>query len=687
MTSVRSTVFATALALAAVLALAMPAKAQDHHEMGKMWTFEHVPKDYFQKTHGFELTQEWLDHARMSSLRFGGGCSASFVSPKGLIMTNHHCTRDFIAQASPENEDWVRDGFVAESMEKEVKLEGCSVQQLVRTRDITELMNRGIEDGDDDATVTRKRAENEQAILKQAREESPDLNPEVIKLYQGGVFMLYSYRFYTDVRLVVAPHLQTSHFGGDPDNFTYPRFGIDFTFCRAYENDKPVDSSSFYFQWDSGGAEEGESVFITGNPGRTSRLLSKSQLEVLRDITYPILLEGWEIEMDYIRAISAKDAEVEKQLRPRLLSLENSNKAVGGYLAGLRDPSLMSAKAKAERALRDAVDADPELSARYGDAWDRLTEIARQKRACEPRRRLYRPSVAGPIVERAYAALRATDDADRNAKIAAEIARIDVALDGDQKERLARDLSRIGGWMGRGDELVAAIAAHGGAAEMLDAMAEKSLFADDDKIAALLAGGADAVANSDDPALAVARILRDGGQESGRELSRLGQEEEVQKVRVGQAAFAVYGFTISPDATFSLRLSDGKVAGYPCNGTLAPHQTVFYGLFARNVEFGNRYPFNLPDIWRERAYRIDMVKPVNFVATNDIIGGNSGSPVIDKDRRVVGLVFDGNIEMLPNNFFYRDDIPRSVSVHTAAMEECLTKIYDAQRVVDELKGK
>jgi peptidase S46-like protein len=674
-------------ALVAALLLALPGAAQDHLEMGKMWTFEHVPKDYFEKNHGFELTQEWLDHVRMASLRFGGGCSGSFVSPDGLVMTNHHCARDFIAAASPENEDWVRDGYVAKNRGEEVQLEGCSVQQLVATRDITKDVNAGITAEDDDATITRKRNENQQKILAAARKADASLNPEVIKLYQGGVFMLYSYKVYTDVRLVVAPHLQTAHFGGDPDNFTYPRFGIDFTFCRAYENGKPADTSAFHFGWDSEGADKGESVFITGNPGRTSRLLTRAQLEVLRDVTYPILLENWAAEMDDIRKRSKADPEVEKELRPRLLRLENSNKAVGGYLSGLRDASLMRAKAKAEAELRAAVDADPELSAQYGDAWDRLAQISAEVRKCEPVLRLYTPEIVGPTVQRAILARRLTGNAERDQAIMTEILAIPGQSSRDGRAYALRRLESLRNWLGKADPLVASIMQHGDLGDALDTLAAQSIFADDEKTKALLEGGPDAVQSSDDPALVIARVHGEQRSAARTAYQKLKRDEEVQKVRVGQAAFGVYGFSISPDATYSLRLSDGKVDGYEYNGTIAPHQTVFYGLFARNTEFDNVYPFNLPDIWRERAYRIDMTKPVNFVATNDIIGGNSGSPVIDKNKNVVGLVFDGNIEMLPNNFFYRDEVPRSVSVHTAAIEECLTKIYEAKWVLEELKGQ
>ncbi|MEE9394263.1 MAG: S46 family peptidase [Planctomycetota bacterium] len=653
------------------------ALAQNDLELGKMWTFENVPKDYFKQTHGFDLTQSWLDKVRLASLRFGGGCSASFVSGKGLVMTNHHCCRDFIAKASPENEDWVKDGFLASSMAKEVPLEGLTVQQLAAMKDITTAVNDGIADSDDGATITSKRKANQDVILEAARTNFPRLSHEIVKLYQGGMFQLYSYRIYDDIRLVVAPHLQTAHFGGDHDNFTYPRYGIDFTFCRAYEDGKPVDSSKNFFRWNSDGAESGDLVFVTGSPGSTGRLMTHAQLEYTRDILYPILLEGWDLQIADLKARSAKSADFEKEMRPRVLRLENSIKAVTGFLTGLRDPNLMARKAEWEDALKKRLAGDPELSEKYLGAWDRLAEISQGMREVEPVQRLINGSMFGPAVQRAFTMTR---------QGLAEALKI-PAQSSPEAKGLAMARFEMGlRWLGKGDPILSSFLGGKKPAQAYDAMAAASLFVDDDAMTKLADGGEDAIEASQDPALVLVRKIRKLMESVRERRGELRAAENVEKTRVGQAVFAVYGTSVAPDATFTLRLSDGIVSEYPCNGTIAPARTSFYGMYGRNVEFGNHHPFDLPQVWLDRQDKVDLSRSVNFVATNDIIGGNSGSPVIDAQARIVGLIFDGNIEMLPNRFLYRDDIPRSVSVHVAAIEEALTKIYDAKWVMQELRN-
>ena len=672
----RSRVIISTLLISLAFTLApRPTAAQEVLGLGKMWTFENVPQDYFKEVHGFELSQEWLDAVRLASLRFGSGCSASFVSPRGLVMTNHHCARDHIARISPPDQDWVKNGFVAKTMKDEVPIPGLAVQQLVSMRDVTARMNAGLENLSDAGAIQERRQANEQAVLTAAGEKHPDLTARLVTLYQGGSYQLYLYKLYTDVRLVCAPHLQTAHFGGDPDNFTYPRYCIDFCFCRAYEDGKPVDSSKSHFKFDATGPEEGESVFITGNPGSTDRLMTFSQMEYTRDVRQPIILDLISGRLSALRAEAERGPERAKAVRTATLGMENADKAYRGYQAGLLDASLMAAKKESEAAFREKIEADPKLAKRFGSAWERLAEITERRRTHEPRRR-YHSDLGSPLMKRALALVGAKSTEKLVA--AAAISMKMSELERDQSQARVKNALR---WLPKNDAFRAVLA------KGLDKLAAASRIDDDEKLTTLIDGGPEAIAASNDPALVLARKLKGMMKENGREGTELTAAEEVEKSRIGQALFAVYGHSVSPDATSSLRLSDGKVKGFPYNGTIAPWWTSFYGLYARSLEFGNHHPFDLPQPWLDHEKKIDLKTPINFVATNDIIGGNSGSPVIDKQRRIVGLVFDGNIEMLSNRYLYRDDLPRSVSVHSAAILECLRKIYGAKHVARELLGK
>ena len=534
-----------------------PHPAVTHKELGRMWPFEHAPVEFFQQAYGFTPTPEWLEAARLASLRYGEWCSASFVSPRGLIMTNHHCARDNVAAVSPEGKDWLTTGFFAKSLEEEVRIPDLTVQQLVAMKDVTAAMNAGLVKDMSEADLARTLEANEKKILEEAAAAEKDLMHQVVSLYQGGSYQLYSYKVYRDIRMVGAPDLKIATFGGDPDNFTYPRFSLDFSFVRAWEDGKPADTSMHYFKVKTRGAKEGETVFVTGNPGSTGRLDTVAQMEFLRDIQYPRTIANIDRQLKALRARQEKGEDV----RGEILDLENAFKAYTGYLAGLRDVSVMDIKRKAEQELRDKVAAKPELGEKIGDPWKRIEEIAAEKRE---------------IVE------------------------------------TRRGMNKLQG---------------------------------------------------------------------------LAQEEELLKKRVGEAFFAVYGTHLPPDATFTLRLSDGVMKGYAMNGTVAPYFTSLYGLYARNTEFGGQDPFALEPAWLEKLKEMDLSTPYCVVSTCDIIGGNSGSPMINQALEVVGLVFDGNIESLGNRFVYTDTVARTVSVHPAIIVEALRKIYGAGKLADEFEGK
>ncbi|HMS15455.1 MAG TPA: S46 family peptidase [Planctomycetota bacterium] len=679
----------------ALLISALPAQgvntfpAQMQLGMGKMWTFENLPKEYLKSTYGLDVTQEWLDKTRMASLRFGGGCSASFVSPNGLIMTNHHCVRDFVAKASPSDADWVQDGFVATDMGMEARLPGCEVEQLISMRDVTSIMNEGINEDDDAATVASRRRDNRRQLESQARTENPGLKIQIVSLYQGAQQMLYVYKVWEDVRIVVSPHLQTAHFGGDPDNFTYPRYSIDFAFCRAYENDKPVDSSQWYFKWTSEGVKEGDLVFVTGNPGSTGRLKTYAQLEYERDFNYPQTLDFINQQVDAMLKASKESPEKEKEIRPELLQMQNAQKNYRGTLDGLNNASLMTQKREGEKAFRAALASRTDLAQKYLNAWDNLEALVlKQQKAA-----IYQPAgldhlLAGVMINRI---LDPSAPSGTKNRLRTNLSRLqEVGIDDSdvaKQREFASRLEKAEAAVGKDDLYLTAMRRAGSYEATVAQIARESKLGDAAFVQALLDGGAEALEKSEDPALLAGRVLLPLLIANQSNTQQLQSAMAVEEAKIGRAYYEVYGNTVSPDATFTLRLSDGVVKGYPCNGTIAPATTTFWGLYGRNVEFGNQYPFNVADVWIQRRSRIDLNARVNFVSTNDIIGGNSGSPVINAKQEIVGLVFDGNIESLPNNYVFRDDKPRAVSVHTDAIMESLTKIYDADRVAKELLGK
>ncbi len=672
---------------------AQGAAAQDNFELGKMWTFENAPKEYFKKEHGLELTDAWLDSVRLSYLKFGGGCSSSFVSPRGLIMTNHHCSRGFIAKISPPGEDWVKNGHIAKTLAEEVPLPGLACRQQVGMEDITERMNAGINAQDSDEMIAKKRAANRQSILAAAKAKHGELEPEVVALYQGGMFQLYLYRSFDDIRLVAAPHLQTAHFGGDPDNFTYPRFGIDFTFVRAYVDGKPFDSSQHYFQFNPHGVKEGESVFVPGNPGSTNRLMTMAELEYWRDVRLPVIRDIIRMRGTYLEARVAENPKLEASLRPQMLSNDNGKKAYKGYHDALLSDDFMAYKAKAEALFKSKVMAQDSLAERYSNTWDKIADIAAEQRVALARNRAHN-TLTNPLLSRALNIVRA-NDTSLPAK-AREAAKANLLKKGNGNDMALENgadlvnrilwLEHARKWAEKDDAFVSKLMPDLDAKTALTGLYADSPCTKGKHMLSLVDAGMQKLKTANDAAIRAALALNELQKQEQGNMAALSTRLQVQKTRIGQALFAVYGTSVSPDATGTLRLSDGKVKGFAMNGTIAPWRTTFYGLFGRNAAFDNKHPFDLPKIWLERRDRIDLSKSVDFVATNDIIGGNSGSAVINRRRQVVGLIFDGNIEMLGNNFVYKSDIPRSVSVHTAAILEALQRIYDADRVVAELLG-
>lgn len=651
--------------------------AQDELGLGKMWTFERPPLQYLEREYGLKADEAWWNRMRLASLRFGSGCSASFVSPNGLILTNHHCARGAIAAAQGSN-DWVKDGYVADEMSDEVKLQGLTVQQLVSMRDVTKVVNRGVTEGMSDADVEALREQNRDMVIAAARDRNPKLEPQVVKLFQGGIWQLYQYRVIDDIRLVMAPHLQAAHFGGDPDNFVYPRYAVDFAFCRAYVDGKPADTTDHYFTWGDG-PEVGELVILTGNPGGTSRLLTKSQLEYQRDARYPRVRELIDNRIDILREFSQRDARMEKALRTTILGLENGRKLYRGEHGALTSDAFMARKDQAESAFKKRA----KQRGHQEDLaiWTELEALMEKKIALEAPRS-FQSAGGMPLILRAqalvkFAATGDPADAQRARDVECRRDAVQEALFADHLARARNHLPKNGPYLAvlLGDRDPQAAVVH---------LVEMSQLRDERYLEELIAGGADVIAESVDPAIRAARAIRPLATANNKRQNEIGAAESRLQARLANLLFSVYGDDVSPDATFTLRFSDGRVAGYNYNGTLAPWRTVYHGMFARQAEFDGVHPFDLPDQWLLARDRIDMQAPVDYVCTVDSTGGNSGSPLVNSRLELVGLLFDGNIESMANEFLYGESVERSVCVHPQGIVEALRKVYNAKRLLREI---
>lgn len=539
---------------------------------GTMWTFENPPLEYFASEYGFRPDKEWLEHVRMSALRFANYCSASFVSGDGLVMTNHHCGRDAVSIAQKEGEDLHETGFYAETLEQERKIDKLYVDQLVQLIDVTKEVQAAFDSGKDDTNKVSLR-NNKIKELEQKYSSELNLVCKVTSLYNGGEYYIYGYKRYSDVRLVFAPEDQIGFFGGDPDNFTYPRYNLDMTFFRVYdESGKPL-KTDHYFKWNPEGAQPGDPVFVVGNPGRTDRLKTVAQLEFDRDVVYPRSLARIHYILDSLKARVAENPELRKELNNQIFGLDNSRKVVEGILKGLKDNNLMARRVDFEKKFRNSIDSKSGLKSKYGNVWDEIKEII---------------STRKKVLKKIFTA----------------------------------DTTTVQG---------------------------KETYA---------------------------KLLAEAKELAGKESA---------KVQIlGKAIYEVYGTSIPPDATFTLRISDGIIKGYEYNGTIAPPKTTFFGIYERFYAYNQEYPWSLPEKWKNPPAEFDLSVPMNFVSTNDIIGGNSGSPLIDKNARVVGLAFDGNIESLPGRFIFTTEANRTVSVDSKGIIEALKHLYKVKSLADEL---
>src|SRR5499427_8534365 len=662
-----------------------------------MWLYNAAPKDKIKATYGFDLTQEWLDHVRLSSVRFNNGGSGSFVSPDGLTFTNHHVGAGCVQQLSTEGHDYIKTGFYAKTQAEEAKCPNLELNQLVGIEDVTDKVNAGVKPGMSAAEA----GQAQRAAMSQVEKDcatATGLRCDVVTFYSGQVYNLYKYKKYTDVRLVFAPEFDIAFFGGDPDNFSYPRYDVGITFFRIYENDKPVHLDH-YLKWSSTGVSDGDLIFVSGHPGSTGRLLTMAQLSFLKDVDYPARLANYKRRIALFQKFSAGSSENARIAQEDIFGYQNSQKAITGYFGGLQDQGEMAQKERTEKDLQkrymlthpngpnpweeiaNAMKLEREI-------YNPLSYVERNRgynsdlavlarlivRAAEERTkpngdrlREYRDSALPSLEQRLFSpapiyknfetVTLADSLLQMQETLGVDDPAVKASLNGKSPEEAAKDL--VGG------------------TKLDDPAVRKQLYE----------GGKAAVDASTDPLIVmmrnvdpIARVFRK------RYDDQVDAVERRDGALIAQARFAQSGFTQPPDATFTLRLSYGAVKGFEEGGKKIPFSTSLGGAYTHAEEHGSKPPYELPDSWLKAKSKLTLTTPFNFVSTTDIIGGNSGSPTVNKKGEVVGIIFDGNIQSLVWNFFFDDKQGRAVSVDSRGIIEALRKIYGAEGLANELTG-
>ena len=679
--------------LPALAVLAAPLVADEG-----MWTYDNPPTKLLQEKYGFTPTKEWLDHLRLSSVRFNDGGSGSFVSKTGLVLTNHHVGLGCIQKISKEGKDFVKDGYLAKTASEEVPCPDLELNVLQSTEDVTARIQAAVKPGASDKEAGEQRKAATARIEKECA-DATKLRCDVVSFYQGSEYGLYRAKKYTDVRLVFAPEQPIAFYGGDPDNFTYPRYDLDVAVFRAYEGGKPV-APAHYLKWSENGPSEGELVFVSGHPGSTGRLLTTAQLDAQRD-QYTLTLKSLKRRRALLQKYSATSPESARRAKAQLFGLENGLKAILGYQDGLLDAKLMKRKADDEAAFQAAVKKDAALAKEVGDPWTAISAATKkgQARLRASRFASFGGSrllgVAGRIVRLVAEKEKPNEkrleeyrESGMQSLLFALYSKAPVYKDLEETT-LADQWQEALEELGPNDPFVKAVLEGKPPAALAKAAVLGTKLDDPDERKKLVDGGSKAVAASTDPMIVLARKIDPLSREN-----RKFYEDEVEAPitraaeSLGRARFKAFGKSQPPDATFTLRLSYGTAKGYEANGTLVPWKTTFHGLYERSAAFDDKEPFQLPPRWKEKRGALDLATPFNFALTADIIGGNSGSPVVNRAGEVVGLVFDLNIDALAWRYVYSsDDRQRSVAVHSKGLLEAMTKVWEASALVGELRGR
>ncbi len=663
-----------------------------------MWLFNEFPKDKVKATYGFEPTQEWLDHVRLSSARAPNG-SSSFISPDGLIFTNHHIAQGCIHDLSVNGKDYMKHGFYAPTRADEPKCPGMEFVVLEGIDDVTAKVNAAVKPGMSDADSGKAQREAMSGLEKEC--SHGDIRCDVVTLYSGALYQLYTYKKYDDIRLVMAPEFDIAFFGGDPDNFEYPRYDLDISFLRAYENGEPAKTKD-YLTWSKTGVKDGELVFVSGNPGRTDRLFTVDQLNFLKDYQYPMVLASLKQRVDVLQKFAAQSEDNAREAEHDLFGLQNAYKAYTGYNGGLHDKALMDKKTADEKTLREYVNADAKREQQFGNPWVAISD------AVDVQKQIYKPlnyldnmgGFRGMLANYARTIVRAAGQKQKpsNERIRgyqdSALPTLEQRLFSTapvykslEQVELAESLGEMRDVLGADNESVKIALAGKSPEERAKEVIESTKLNDVAVRKQLYEGGQAAVDASDDPMIVLMRSV-----EPAALAVHQRNEDDVDSVlrknagNIAKAYFAQGGFSVPPDATFTLRLSYGAVKGYKLNGKKYPWFTTLGGAYQHATEHGSKPPYQLPESWMKAKSSLNLKTPYDTVSTPDIIGGNSGSPVVDKNAEVVGIIFDGNIESLPWNFMYSDQVGRSIATDSRAIIEALKQVYHADALVNEITG-
>lgn len=667
-------------------------------DTGKMWTFDYPPFDYWKSTYDFDANEEWMRHVQLSSLRIPG-CSASFVSEDGLIVTNHHCSTWHRDAVEEEGEDFYNNGFYAETLEDEREVPNMYADQLKLVRDVTDEIIEAMNEAETNEEKIKARDEKISEIEKLYNEET-GLKCEVKSYYSGGKYAVHGYKRYTNLKLVFIGENEVGLYGGDIDNFTYPRYNMDYAFFRIYDEDgKPLKTENYY-NWNTSGVELDELLFIIGSPGSTSRLKTADQLKYARDITYrniSYLMSGYYNEL---WRLYEELPERQDQIASWLSSVGNAEKVFKNILKGLNDPYLIARKEAFDRKLQEAVEADPELKEEFGHIWksiknnrDEARKIAEEIAAYDISGRLAPKyfTIAKNLIELAEELEKPEDERlpqYKNEELDSTINSIfPEDLDEPFEEaKLRVRLDYIILNLGEDNELVQKLTGGKKGWDAVDYVLNKSKLTSKEDVIALAKEGADAILESDDPLISYILSTRDDLNEMQKVYKDIVKTETVLEQMLGEVMFEVYGTTIPPDANRSMRIGDGSVRTVEYNGTIAPYKTTFYGLYDRYYSHNKKFPWDLPERWVNYPEDFDLSTPMNFITDIDVIGGQSGSPIVNRAGEFVGVAFDGNIDSIVGSFIYMPENNRSIIVAAEAIVQALRDIYKAERIVKEIEN-